>query len=153
MASGWPFCRQRGRRSLDGLWMAVLPPSWGLREREARDIGVRANESRLSAMLDAALDAVVTMNGRSDVVGWNHAAETIFGFSIEEALGRDMGELIVPPSLRNSHPTRPCALPRTRHAGDPRPPVRADRHAEKRRRVPGRAHDHADRPARPGLVH
>ena len=42
---------------------------------------VHASESRLRAMLEAALDAVVTMDDRGRVIGWNHAAEPIFGYS------------------------------------------------------------------------
>ena len=56
---------------------------------------VRASESRLRAMLEAALDAVVTMDADGRVIGWNHAAEAIFGYTADEAIGRDMAELIV----------------------------------------------------------
>jgi PAS domain S-box-containing protein len=64
---------------------------------------VRARESRLRAMLEAALDAVVTMDAAGRVVGWNHAAEAIFGYTADEADGREMAELIVPPHLRDAH--------------------------------------------------
>src|SRR5262245_8473096 len=64
---------------------------------------VRANESRLRAMLEAALDAVVTMDHRGHVVGWNQAASATFGYHSREAIGKEMAELIVPPSLRHSH--------------------------------------------------
>jgi PAS domain S-box-containing protein len=64
---------------------------------------VRASESRLRAILNAALDAVVTMNADGRVIGWNPAAEAIFGHSAAEAIGQDMAELIVPPRLRNAH--------------------------------------------------
>ncbi len=70
--------------------------------RHAED-EVRASESRLRAMLEAALDAVVTMDGRGRVLGWNHAAETTFGYRADEAVGRDMADLIVPPALRGAH--------------------------------------------------
>src|SRR6266508_697875 len=70
--------------------------------RQAED-EVRASESRLRAMLEAALDAVVTMDGRGRVLGWNHAAETTFGYRADEAVGRDMADLIVPPALRGAH--------------------------------------------------
>jgi PAS domain S-box-containing protein len=72
-------------------------------ERARAQEAVRASESRMRAMLEAALDAVVTMDHEGCVVGWNHAAEAIFGYSAEEAMGREMGELIVPPSLRDAH--------------------------------------------------
>jgi PAS domain S-box-containing protein len=64
---------------------------------------VRASESRLRAMLASALDAVVSMDHRGRVLGWNHAAETTFGYRADEAIGRDMADLIVPPSLRRAH--------------------------------------------------
>src|SRR6266540_6208062 len=54
-------------------------------------------------MLEAALDAVVTMDHRGRVLGWNHAAEAIFGFTANEAIGAEMAELIVPDSLREAH--------------------------------------------------
>jgi PAS domain S-box-containing protein len=64
---------------------------------------VRASESRMRAMLEAALDAVVTMDHRGHILGWNHAAETTFGYRADEAVGREMAELIIPPSLRAAH--------------------------------------------------
>jgi PAS domain S-box-containing protein len=64
---------------------------------------VRSRESRLRAMLEAALDAVVSMDAQGHVIGWNNAAETIFGYPASEATGREMAELIVPPRLRDAH--------------------------------------------------
>jgi PAS domain S-box-containing protein len=64
---------------------------------------VRASESRLRAMLEAALDAVVTMDHRGKVLDWNHAAETTFGYRADEAIGEDMADLIVPADLREDH--------------------------------------------------
>jgi PAS domain S-box-containing protein len=71
--------------------------------RRHAEAEVRASESRLRAMLESALDAVVTMDAGGRVLGWNHAAETIFGYRAHEAIGRDMAELIVPPALRPTH--------------------------------------------------
>jgi PAS domain S-box-containing protein len=64
---------------------------------------LRARESRLRAMLEAALDAVVSMDASGRVIGWNHAAEAIFGYPASEADGREMAELIVPEPLRDAH--------------------------------------------------
>ena len=72
----------------------------GRRHAEAE---VRASESRLRAMLESALDAVVSMDHRGHVIGWNHAAETTFGYGAHEAVGRDMADLIVPHELRAAH--------------------------------------------------
>jgi PAS domain S-box-containing protein len=54
-------------------------------------------------MLDAALDSIVSMDAKGLVTDWNAAAERMFGWSREEALGREMAELIIPPALRDAH--------------------------------------------------
>jgi PAS domain S-box-containing protein len=71
--------------------------------RRRAESEVRASESRLRAMLETSLDAVVTMDHDGRVVGWNHAAEAVFGYSADEAIGSEMAELIVPDALRESH--------------------------------------------------
>jgi PAS domain S-box-containing protein len=72
-----------------------------LRRRDAETL--RANQARQTAMLQSALDAVVTMDREGRVVDFNPAAERTFGYSSEEAVGRDMAELIVPAELRSRH--------------------------------------------------
>jgi PAS domain S-box-containing protein len=62
-----------------------------------------AEEAALSAYLDAALDCVVIADESGCVVEFNKAAERTFGYTREEALGRTLAELIVPPSLRERH--------------------------------------------------
>jgi diguanylate cyclase (GGDEF)-like protein/PAS domain S-box-containing protein len=57
----------------------------------------------VGAILDAALDCVVIMDGRGHVVDWNAAAEHTFGYTRDAAVGREMAELIVPPELRHAH--------------------------------------------------
>ena len=55
------------------------------------------------AYLDAALDSVILADASGRVVEFNPAAERTFGYSRDEALGRTLAELIVPPSLRELH--------------------------------------------------
>jgi PAS domain S-box-containing protein len=97
----------REQRELDAAMLATMDALGNqvgqLVARRRAEEEVRANESRLRAMLDAALDAVVTMDEGGHVIGWNHAAEAIFGYPAAEAVGRDMAELIVPPALRDAH--------------------------------------------------
>ena len=83
--------------------------------RHAED-GVRASESQLRAMLEAALDAVVTMDHTGLITGWNHAAETTFGYRADEVLGREMSDTIVPPSLRAGHRRGLARFLETEHA-------------------------------------
>jgi PAS domain S-box-containing protein len=64
--------------------------------------GVATGEG-LRAYLDAALDCVILADASGRVVEFNPAAERTFGYTRDEALGRPLAELIVPPSLRERH--------------------------------------------------
>jgi PAS domain S-box-containing protein len=57
----------------------------------------------LEAMLASSLDAVVTVDADGRVLTFNPAAEAIFGYQADDALGRDVAELIIPPALRKRH--------------------------------------------------
>ena len=57
----------------------------------------------LSAYLNAAIDCVIVADASGRIVEFNPAAERTFGYSRDEAMGRTMAELIVPPSLRERH--------------------------------------------------
>jgi diguanylate cyclase (GGDEF)-like protein/PAS domain S-box-containing protein len=63
----------------------------------------RLFEGVTRSILDAALDCIVVMGTDGRVVDWNPAAEQTFGYSRDEALGRELGELIVPPEAREAH--------------------------------------------------
>jgi PAS domain S-box-containing protein len=74
-----------------------------LTERRAAEAALRDSEALKGAILDAALDCVVTTDHESRVVEWNRAAERTFGHARDAALGVDMTDLIVPPELRGAH--------------------------------------------------
>ena len=72
-------------------------------ERTRAEEEKRAVAARVGAILTTALDCIITMDDRGRVVEWNPAAERTFGYPRDEAFGRQLGELIVPPSLREQH--------------------------------------------------
>jgi PAS domain S-box-containing protein len=94
-------------RRLDGellATMSALGDQIGQAVERRRDAEtLRAKEARHNAMLEAALDCVVTMDHEGRVVDFNPAAERTFGHAAGDAIGRDMAELIIPPELRERH--------------------------------------------------
>jgi len=64
---------------------------------------LRQSEARKSAILDTALDAILTMDHDGIITEFNRAAESMFGYGRSEALGEELVELIIPPSLRRRH--------------------------------------------------
>lgn len=71
-----------------------------LRESEAV---LRESEARKAAVLEVALDCIITADGEGRVLEFNPAAERTFGYARAEVLGRPIADVIVPPSLRAAH--------------------------------------------------
>jgi len=59
----------------------------------------RASENRIQLILDTAMDAVVSLDRNGLITSWNNRAESMFGHAKNDALGKDMLELMAPPSL------------------------------------------------------
>ncbi len=81
----------------------VAERCWATIERARAEKAMRAGEQRSRAIIDTALDGVLLMNEKGMVAGWNPAAERIFGWSREEALGQPLADLIIPEGLREAH--------------------------------------------------
>lgn len=57
----------------------------------------------LRALVDNALDGVVTMDGAGRIIAFNHAAEEIFGYPREAVIGRLVSEKLIPQQMRVAH--------------------------------------------------
>ncbi len=68
----------------------------GILERKKARQTLLESEGKFQSISDVIQDAIVLIGEDSRVEYWNKAAETIFGYSPEEALGKDMYKLIVP---------------------------------------------------------
>ncbi len=62
-----------------------------------------AGRTRLRAVLDNSLDAILGVDDWGRITDWNLRAEAIFGWSRDEALGRRVDETIIPPRHRDAH--------------------------------------------------
>ena len=90
------------------------PELYALTEALGRQVGefmeavraqqaVRVSEARKRAVLASSLDAVITMDHEGRIVEFNRAAEELFGYPEDVAVGQEMAELVIPPSLRERH--------------------------------------------------
>ena len=64
---------------------------------------LRGTLARNQAILEGALDCIITMDHRGLITEFNPAAERIFGYSRDETIGRMLGEVVVPPVHRALH--------------------------------------------------
>lgn len=72
-------------------------------ERREAEAAVRDSERRKAAILESAMDCIVSMDHRGRIIEWNPAAEQTFGHARDEIMGRPVVEVIIPPALRNRH--------------------------------------------------
>ncbi|HEV3299979.1 MAG TPA: ATP-binding protein [Planctomycetaceae bacterium] len=61
---------------------------------------VKEGVDRLRLILDSSLDAVVTIDEQGRISGWNPHAETVFGWTRDEAMGAMLADLIIPEPYR-----------------------------------------------------
>jgi PAS domain S-box-containing protein len=57
------------------------------------------SEVRQAAIVDAALDSIISMDHRGFITHFNHAAERTFGYKSEDVIGKELAELIIPPDF------------------------------------------------------
>ncbi|MFC6663509.1 PAS domain S-box protein [Deinococcus multiflagellatus] len=55
------------------------------------------------AVLASAMDAMMVLDAGGRVLAWNPAAEAMLGYSRQEALGRELTEVMVPPDYHEVH--------------------------------------------------
>lgn len=66
-------------------------------------LALRESQEKLQIIIDTALDAMVMIDARGIITGWNNHAESIFGWTRSEAIGRALHETIIPPQYREAH--------------------------------------------------
>ena len=86
-------------------------------DRRRAEEALRTSEARKRAVLEAALDPIITIDEDGRVIEVNPATERTFGFPASEMLGRDLAEMIIPPALRAAHHS---GLERQRSSGETR---------------------------------
>ena len=99
----WLLARGTPRFTPGGGFLGFIGACVDITDRKRAEDELRASEARKAAVLESALDAIITIDRDGRVVEFNPAAERTFGYRREDAVGRNMGELIVPPAYRESH--------------------------------------------------
>lgn len=117
---GWISYRDQGRRFLQVSILPFQAPGEALpgyltftrdlsdlkeaeQEAEANLAALAEREGRYRSVVVSALDGIVVMNDSGVTMEFNPAAETMFGYSAAEAIGRRVGDLIVPDEARHAH--------------------------------------------------
>jgi PAS domain S-box-containing protein len=73
------------------------------RRNRVAEEAIRSSEVRFRHVVDAALDAVIVIEADGTVTEWNTRADTMFGWTREEAVGSELAGLIIPEDQRDAH--------------------------------------------------
>jgi PAS domain S-box-containing protein len=65
-------------------------------QRKQAEQALRLSEARLRGITDSAHDAILMIDPKGCVSFWNPAAEAILGYKNQEAMGKDMHQLLMP---------------------------------------------------------
>ncbi|WP_284614690.1 PAS domain S-box protein [Aquabacterium humicola] len=118
--SGWVHYEKQGRRYREQILVPYMPDGGPVQsvvvlgldrtdqrlseqELARRDEQLQRAEALKSAIVDHAQTALISSDAEGRIVEFNAAAEAMFGRPRGEALGRSIGEVLVPPRHREAH--------------------------------------------------
>lgn len=108
------FLTKDGRKINSELSLSVVKDSSGkpvntivitkdITQRKELEDDLRSSEERFRAISTFASDAIVLLDKKAKIIYWNNAAEKIFGYTKEEAVGKKLSTLVVPQRYRRAH--------------------------------------------------
>jgi len=101
----WVHESQVARFTPEGKFAGFVGALVDITDRKRAEAAFRASEASARAILDTALDAIITMDESGRIVEFNQAASRIFGYAREQAIGQELAALVIPPELQEAHRT------------------------------------------------
>jgi PAS domain S-box-containing protein len=95
----WTFDEQNFALSLANLVVVALADA----DRRQAVQNLAESEARSRLVLDSAHDAFIGMDSDGRVVSWNPQAESTFGWTRDDIIGKPLSETIIPEGFRAAH--------------------------------------------------
>ena len=90
--SAYPIKNAEGKNVVIHVARDITP-------RKLMEINLQASEEKFRAISNSVQDAIVLVDSKAIIEYWNPAAEKTFGYSLDEALGQFVHELVIPTSM------------------------------------------------------
>ena len=101
----WVWILARGKTifNKDGIAIRMVGFHTDITKSKLAEQILRESEERFKSITNSAQDAIIMMDNEGKISCWNMAAEIIFGYTEEEALGKILSALIVPEQFFTAH--------------------------------------------------
>ncbi len=99
----WLMLRAEINLKNDGTADRYIGVLQDITEHKRAEEALRRSEALKGAILNASLDAIITITDDDCILEWNAAAERTFGHARQDVIGQDMTDLIIPPEYRDPH--------------------------------------------------
>jgi PAS domain S-box-containing protein len=87
----------------NGQFIRSRASVFDITKRKFAENSLGESEIRNAAILRAALDCIVSIDTHGKIIEFNPAAERTFGCTREQAVGKDVAEMIIPHAMRGAH--------------------------------------------------
>jgi PAS domain S-box-containing protein len=87
----------------DGTVIGVFGVLIDITERKSAEMRLEESESRLRAITQSAMDAILMIDPAGGISFWNPAAERILGYKATEVMGANLHDLIAPGQYKSPH--------------------------------------------------
>jgi len=85
------------------IWVNAVRGERADRMRRKAEKALRLSEERHQLNFETALDGIIMIDRHGRITGWNNHATEMFGWLREEALGRELADLVIPARDREAH--------------------------------------------------
>lgn len=99
----WLLFRANALRDESGTIVKWYGTNTDINDRKRTEDELRHSEAHKSAILDSALDCIITIDHEGCITEFNPAAERTFGRRRDEVMGKRMADVIIPQPLREQH--------------------------------------------------
>ena len=100
-SASWSFSASRSPRlttTCSPPWRRIGNQIGDFLSRKHIEVAVSEEQTRTRAILETALDAIISMDQHGRITEFNRAAERMFGYSRDQAIGQELATLIIPES-------------------------------------------------------
>lgn len=99
----WAHIMITSLRTNDGKLRGFGKVTRDLTESKKIQEALLETTARKTAIFEASLDCIISMDPEGKIIEFNKAAELTFGHRREDVIGREMAEVIIPPRMREAH--------------------------------------------------